>query len=56
MYNTILSKALTRMGFRDRHVAEALQYCNDQPSALDWLCKSFSYAVHDIIFAPHDIL
>lgn len=38
MYNTILSKALTRMGFRDRHVAEALQYCNDQPSALDWLC------------------
>ncbi|KAH7041898.1 P-loop containing nucleoside triphosphate hydrolase protein, partial [Linnemannia elongata] len=38
MYNTVLSKALTRMGFRDRHVAEALQYCNDQPSALDWLC------------------
>ncbi|KAF9926297.1 hypothetical protein FBU30_004105 [Linnemannia zychae] len=38
MYNTTLSKALTRMGFRDRHVAEALQYCNDQPSALDWLC------------------
>ncbi|KAG0018225.1 hypothetical protein BGZ81_010330 [Podila clonocystis] len=38
MYNTVLSKALTRMGFRDRHVAEALQYCNDQASALDWLC------------------
>ncbi|KAF9359069.1 hypothetical protein BGX26_000246 [Mortierella sp. AD094] len=38
MYNTNLSKALTRMGFRDRHVAEALQYCNDQASALDWLC------------------
>ncbi|KAG0044434.1 hypothetical protein BGZ83_010342 [Gryganskiella cystojenkinii] len=37
-YNTQLSKALTRMGFRDRHVAEALQYCNDQASALDWLC------------------
>ncbi|KAG0202840.1 hypothetical protein BGX28_004756 [Mortierella sp. GBA30] len=37
-YNTTLSKALTRMGFRDRHVAEALQYCNDQASALDWLC------------------
>ncbi|KAG0258984.1 hypothetical protein BG011_002879 [Mortierella polycephala] len=37
-YNTNLSKALTRMGFRDRHVAEALQYCNDQASALDWLC------------------
>ncbi|KAF9982153.1 hypothetical protein BGZ65_003180 [Modicella reniformis] len=38
MYNTGLSKALTRMGFRERHVAEALQYCNDQASALDWLC------------------
>ncbi|KAF8971290.1 hypothetical protein BGZ46_010342, partial [Entomortierella lignicola] len=38
MYNTNLSKALTRMGFRDRHVAEALQYCNDQAAALDWLC------------------
>ncbi|KAG0367740.1 P-loop containing nucleoside triphosphate hydrolase protein [Gamsiella multidivaricata] len=38
MYNTTLSKTLTRMGFRDRHVAEALQYCNDQASALDWLC------------------
>ncbi|KAG0317927.1 hypothetical protein BGZ99_005957 [Dissophora globulifera] len=38
MYNTVLSKALTRMGFRDRHVAEALQYCNDQSAALDWLC------------------
>ncbi|KAG0001580.1 hypothetical protein BGZ79_004460 [Entomortierella chlamydospora] len=38
MYNTTLSKALIRMGFRDRHVAEALQYCNDQASALDWLC------------------
>ncbi|KAF9429656.1 hypothetical protein BGZ94_009933 [Podila epigama] len=37
-YNTTLSKALIRMGFRDRHVAEALQYCNDQASALDWLC------------------
>ncbi|KAG9322329.1 hypothetical protein KVV02_001550 [Mortierella alpina] len=37
-YNTMLSKTLTRMGFRDRHVAEALQYCNDQSSALDWLC------------------
>ncbi|KAI1296281.1 hypothetical protein EDD11_007419 [Mortierella claussenii] len=38
MYNTALSKALTRMGFRDRHVAEAMQYCSDQASALDWLC------------------
>ncbi|KAF9106961.1 hypothetical protein BGX27_008936, partial [Mortierella sp. AM989] len=38
IYNTNLSKALTRMGFRDRHVAEALQYCNDQATALDWLC------------------
>ncbi|KAG0238761.1 hypothetical protein BGW42_002627 [Actinomortierella wolfii] len=37
-YNMQLSKALVRMGFRDRHVAEALQYCNDQASALDWLC------------------
>ncbi|KAI8603081.1 P-loop containing nucleoside triphosphate hydrolase protein [Dissophora ornata] len=38
LYNTVLSKALTRMGFRDRHIAEALQYCNDQSAALDWLC------------------
>ncbi|KAF9159217.1 hypothetical protein DFQ26_006804 [Actinomortierella ambigua] len=38
MYNMQLSKTLVRMGFRDRHVAEALQYCNDQASALDWLC------------------
>ncbi|ORZ28166.1 P-loop containing nucleoside triphosphate hydrolase protein [Lobosporangium transversale] len=38
LYNTTLSKALTRMGFRDRHIAEAMQYCNDQASALDWLC------------------
>ncbi|KAF9978007.1 hypothetical protein BGZ73_004132 [Actinomortierella ambigua] len=38
MYNMQLTKTLNRMGFRDRHVAEALQYCNDQASALDWLC------------------
>lgn len=30
------------MGFRDRHVAEAMQYCNDQASALDWLCRFLS--------------
>ncbi|KAK3822844.1 MAG: P-loop containing nucleoside triphosphate hydrolase protein [Benniella sp.] len=38
IYNTGLSNALSRMGFRERHVAEALQYCNTQAAALDWLC------------------
>ncbi|KAG0246716.1 P-loop containing nucleoside triphosphate hydrolase protein [Mortierella sp. GBAus27b] len=38
IYNTSLSRALTTMGFRERHVAEALQYCNTQAAALDWLC------------------
>lgn len=33
---------LVKMGFRSSHVNEALDYCSDTASALDWLCKFHS--------------
>lgn len=32
---------LVSMGFRSAHANEALDYCADKTTALDWLCKLF---------------
>ncbi|RUS16233.1 P-loop containing nucleoside triphosphate hydrolase protein [Endogone sp. FLAS-F59071] len=34
-----LQSSLVRMGFRLPHIEEALEYCRDEATALDWLCK-----------------
>ncbi|KAF7730393.1 hypothetical protein EC973_002199 [Apophysomyces ossiformis] len=33
-----ICQGLIRMGFRESHVHEALEYCSDMAGALDWLC------------------
>ncbi|KAG0174157.1 hypothetical protein DFQ28_004675 [Apophysomyces sp. BC1034] len=33
-----ICQGLVRMGFRESHVREALEYCSDMAGALDWLC------------------
>lgn len=34
-----IRKQLCKLGFREAHVSESLEYCRDADSALDWLCK-----------------